>query len=650
MPRDIPVANGNLLVAFDKDSQLREFHFPHIGQENHVGEPFRFGVWADGKFSWIPDGWQVKRDYLEGTLVTQVEWYQEELGLKIWVNDLVDFTDNIYLKKLTVESRSGKEVKLFFTHNFHIFGNDIGDTAAFMPENNTLVHFKGDRYFLVNVRAGNKFGIDFYAIGNRDTWKDAEDGILSGNPIAQGSVGSAIGVPLTIPEGGTESFYYWISAGKNWEEVKTLNERIKKTTPEEIFNRTANYWKCWADKEGLNYRLLPEKIGRLYKRSLLICRTQINNCGSIIAANDSDSIQFNRDTYSYMWPRDGSLVAYALNLAGYDTPEFFRFCAQIIEKEGFFLHKYMPSGSLGSSWHPWTEQGKSLLPIQEDETALVIWSLWKHYEQFRDLELIRPLYMSLIRKAADFMMNFRDLKTGLPLQSYDLWEERRGVLTFTVSAVYGGLMAAAQFAKAFGDEGLAKEYREGAQRMREGMDKYLYLPEKSRFARMIRFQKDGSLEVDATIDASLYGIFAFGAYPADDKKVQSTMDQILSALKVGGGISRYENDPYYKQSDSSPSNPWFITTLWTAQYKIAKAKTKKELDEALEILEWVADHALPSGVLAEQVNAETNEPISVSPLTWSHGTYIATVQEYLNKLLNIEKCAGCGLPKISKTI
>jgi len=62
---------------------------------------------------------------------------------------------------------------------------------------------------------------------------------------------------------------------------------------------------------------LPEKIGKLYCRSLLILRTQIDWQGGIIAANDSDVIQFNRDTYSYVWPRDGALVANALDLAGY---------------------------------------------------------------------------------------------------------------------------------------------------------------------------------------------------------------------------------------------------------------------------------------------------------------------------------------------
>jgi hypothetical protein len=41
---------------------------------------------------------------------------------------------------------------------------------------------------------------------------------------------------------------------------------------------------------------------------------------------------------------------------------------------------------------------------------------------------------------------------------------------------------------------------------------------------------------------------------------------------------------------------------------------------------------LPSGVLAEQLNPLTGESISVSPLTWSHATYIATAHRILRRL------------------
>jgi len=662
MPRDIPIGNGNILIAFDKEYRLREFYFPHVGEESHTkGEPFRFGVWVNGVLSWVPQGWKIKLDYLEDSLATNVELTHDALKLRIIANDLVDFHENMYLKKLTVENLSNedKEIRLFLAQDFHILGNDIGDTAAYRPEVNGLLHYKGERHFLINVYANKKYGIDWFATGNKEqtkeqgTWKDAEDGLLSGNPIAQGSVDSVAGIPFRLQGKEKDSCYYWICAGKNWQEVRSLNDSIVEKHPEKLFKRTVDYWKLWLNKDSLNFDLLPADIARLYKRSLLICRTQIDNCGSIIAANDSDTAFFNRDTYSYMWTRDASLVAYALDLAGYSgiTNNFFNLCAKIIEKDGYFLHKYTPSGSLASSWHPWQKDKKYQLPIQEDETALVIWALWQHYDTYRDIEFIKPLYKTLIKRAADFMMDYLDTQTGLPLPSYDLWEERQGILTFTASAVYGGLIAAAHFTEAFGEVEIAEEYLEGASLLRQAMDTHLYLEKEKRFARMVNFRKDGTKEIDATVDASLYGIFAFGAYSPDDEKVRSTMRQIYDTLwcKTSvGGLARYENDPYYRVSNEVPGNPWFVTTLWLAQYYIAVAKNKNDLGKALKIIGWVAEHALPSGVLAEQVNPQTNEPLSVSPLTWSHAAYIAAIQEYLNKLLEIEKCTACGLSKYSK--
>jgi glucoamylase len=662
MPRDIPIGNGNILVAFDRNCLMREFYFPHVGQENHIpGQPFRFGVWANGDFSWIPDGWRITRNYLDDTLVTRVEMTCDAWKLRIVASDLVDFHENIYLKKLTVENLSGqeKEVRLFLTQDFHILGNDIGDTAAYRPQINGLLHYKAERYFLINVYANKKPGIDYFATGNKDythqmgTWKDAEDGVLSRNPIAQGSVDSVAAIHLKLKGNGSDTCYYWICAGKNWNEVERLNAILIKKGPEAILKRTADYWKLWANKDDLNDDLLPKETIRLYRKSLLICRTQINNCGSIIAANDSDAVHFNRDTYSYMWPRDGALVAYAMDLAGYFeiARNFFNFCAGIIEKEGYFLHKYNPSGSPASSWHPWFKDNKAQLPIQEDETALVIWALWHHYKKYRDIEFIKPLYKPLIKNAADFMMNYRDTSTALPMPSYDLWEERQGVFTFTVSAVYGGLMAAAHFTEAFGETDLAREYRQGARQMREAMDKYLYLEQEKRFCRMIYFKKDGSVEVDKTIDASLYGIFAFGAYEPEDEKVRNTMQQVYERLWCRtpvGGLARYENDSYYRVSENVPGNPWFLTTLWLAQYYIAIARNKNDLNKALEVMQWAEKHALPSGVLAEQVHPDTGEPLSVSPLTWSHAAYIAAVQGYLNKLIETDTCSVCGRSAYSK--
>ncbi len=102
-----------------------------------------------------------------------------------------------------------------------------------------------------------------------------------------------------------------------------------------------------------------------------------------------------------------------------------------------------------------------------------------------------------------------------------------------------------------------------------------------------------------------------------------------------GGVARYENDYYHQISqniDNVPGNPWFICTMWLAEWYIATARKVDDLKTAVDIMEWVADRTLESGVLAEQVHPHTNEPLSVSPLTWSHATVVMVVMSYLEKL------------------
>jgi GH15 family glucan-1,4-alpha-glucosidase len=340
-------------------------------------------------------------------------------------------------------------------------------------------------------------------------------------------------------------------------------------------------------------------------------------------------------------------VAHALSLAGYPelAQNFFRFIADLLDKEGYLLHKYNPDGTLASSWHPWYHEGHLQLPIQEDSTALVVWALWHHFVLYRNIEFIKPLYRSFIKRAADFMCGYRDAETGLPAPSYDLWEERRGILSFTVGAVFGGLTAAALFCEIFGERDLAEHYRLEAAAIRDAASAHLWRAELNRFCRMVSRNNDGELKVDPTCDASLWGLFAFGLYSAGDDRIRATMGALKEKLWVQtavGGLARYENDDYHRADPKVPGNPWFICTLWLADYLIEGGVSPKELDEAISLLTWVADHALPSGVLAEQVHPLTGRPLSISPLTWSHATFIASIHRALRRSAQEMACPACG--------
>jgi GH15 family glucan-1,4-alpha-glucosidase len=430
-----------------------------------------------------------------------------------------------------------------------------------------------------------------------------------------------------------------MAVGQDFEAVTILNRMVRQRGAQFFIDRTFAFWRLWLRVHLPEMGDLPDPVKNQYERSLLTIRTQIDDGGAIIAANDSDVSSDVRDTYSYMWSRDGSLVAHALNKAGYlDLPRaFFQFCDRVHSREGYMLHKYNPDGSLASSWLPWVVDGEKNLPIQEDETALVLWALWEHFSRHGDVSFIKPLYRTLICPLADFMVSYRDKDSGMPLPSYDLWEERLGILSWTIAATWGGLTAAAHFAEAFGELDRARRYHQAAKEIKAGTEVQLWQPDLKRFVRMININKKAEWEIDTTLDASLVGLWQFGMYKPDDPKIQSTMQAIRDQLWIKtsvGGVARYTNDHYHQVSQditNVPGNPWFICTLWLAEWLTLVARHADELKPALEILEWVAGHALPSGILAEQVDPYTDQPLSVSPLTWSHAAYVSTVITYLQR-------------------
>jgi glucoamylase len=639
--RDIPVGNGSLLVNFDDKYQIRDIFFPHVGQENHSeGFPFRFGLWVDGEFSWtFADGWDRRLGYRPESLVTEVVLVNLELEAELRCSDTVASHENVFLRRVRVTNlgASTREFRIFLHHDFRIYENKVGDTAFFDPQTRAIIHYKKHRYFLINTDPP----FDAFATGRKafrdleGTWRDAEDGELNGGAITEGSVDSTIGLHFEIAAAGAVEFYYWIAAAITREGVTALNAHVLDRKPQEYLSYTENYWRAWVNKSDADLAGLPPKVAELYKRSLLVISTQTDHDGAFLAANDSDVALRATDHYSYLWTRDGAFVANALDSAGFDhiTRKFYRLCGQIVHPDGYFLQKYNADGTVASGWHPAWDAARRIpmVPIQEDETALVLWALWRHYETYRDIEFAQRLYPNLVKRCADFMVAFREQDLGLPSPSWNLWEDSRGIHTFTCAAVAAGLRAAANFSRLFAEEGKALNYETAADEIVDGMRHHLFDQEAGRFARAL-LPDDSGYRRDMTIDASLFGLFYFGCFAAEDAEVAATMDAVATRLSHGVGVARFENDNYMRAAPDAPENSWFICTLWLAEYYIAAANSRADLKRSLAMLEWVADSALPSGVLAEQIDPVSALPASVSPLTWSHSTFVAAVASFQRKL------------------
>ena len=163
------------------------------------------------------------------------------------------------------------------------------------------------------------------------------------------------------------------------------------------------------------------------------------------------------------------------------------------------------------------------------------------------------------------------------------------------------------------------------------------------------------MTVDMVIDSAICGLWRFGMYPPDDARITQTMVAIGAQLAnhaAAGGIARYKDDPYFRVDPDTtkvPGNPWFICTLWMAQWYIAVAKTTHDLKAARDIINWVVAHQISGGLLSEQLDPNTGAPLSVSPLTWSHAELINTVDEFCRKSERLRRSSLATLPPTPKS-
>lgn len=667
--RPLIFGNGRILICEDEKGTIRDVYFPYVGLENH-GNSIKVGICdLDSLYcSWL-ENWKIRQRYksefedrfcdrileiledrkdreevkeetgnneaLEACMevvsnIGETVFENSEIGLRITVWEAIHPSVNIFYRTFEVRniSNNSKHLRLFSNQNYHILETKIGETAII--DKQTLIHYKRDRYFL----HASDPAFDQHAVGTAEwkglegTWKDMEDdATLSGNPVAHGSVDSTLG--WTLPElkpGESTRVHYWIVLGKKYCNVLKIHKRVKEAGRSALFHHNFNFWNSFTEKVSVlpEFALmpqLPERVSKCFYRSLLTVVAHMDITGSVIASCDSDIKQFGADLYSYCWPRDAAWVCLALDRARYHhlSTEIFEFFSKIITHRGNFLHKYTPAGDFGSTWHP-------VPMIQIDETGLPLYALYNNWEIAKSVWTTGRYYRGLVIPAANYLTKAIDRETNLPISSFDLWEERKGVHTYSACTVYAGLKGAYELSRSLGDYDNAKGWKDAADRIKESILERLYDDKLKRFRR--------SLD-DPTLDSSVFAVWYFGILPPEDPKVVRTMEAIERELKrPSGGIARYLHDSYYGYMNS-----WIICTLWLSQWHSAVGN----LNRALELLDWCAAHAHPSGLMSEQVD-DKGKPLSVLPLAWSHSAYVLAVLEYLQALGKREG-NSCSYPK-----
>ena len=646
MSRPIVLSNGELHVGINTFGLVHDFYFPYVGLENHAAGKslrHRVGVWVDGEISWL-DGdssWEFSFRYPSRALIGHTMAKNERLGILLEMDDVVDsavsaFMRNIHVVNLRPQSR---EVRLFMHQAF-----DIGDarsntdTAQYLPDSHAILHYRGRRAFIVSGKADgepfDQYTVGLFGIEGREgTYRDADDGELSFCNVEHGRVDSTLRFKLQIEAHGSRRAHYWIAAGTSSREALYVHRQIHDDGLLSRLHSTAEWWRKWLEPAvHVSEKLAPE-YQESFVRSAMIIKSQIDKRGAVIASTDSTLLNYSRDAYAYCWPRDGAYVLWPLIRMGYvDEPHrFFDFCRRGLHPNGYLMHKYRADGALGSSWHPYVHDGGLVAPpIQEDETALVLFVFAQFYQMHPSPRLLNEFYHTMVAPMADFLASYIDETTGLPKPSYDLWEEVFLTATYTVSVVYAALQAAADLAEIANDSDNAVKWRSVADDIFAAAHKHLYNADRRAFYKGI-IVKDKHVEHNATFDlSSVFGAFMFGLFPAASDEMKAAVETLKQTFLSGSssvGLPRYENDLYYRVGPDVTGNWWYISSLWLAQYYIETDK----LEEAHAILTWVNGNASQTGILSEQVNPRTGKQLSVSPLTWSHAEYIATLLDTITE-------------------
>ncbi len=642
MGRPVVLSNGSMFVGLNKDGLVHDFYYPYVGLENLTttrSERHKIGVWVDGKFSWTNDGnWELNVDFEPEALISTITMKNRELGLDLQFQDFVDPTINAFCRHIKVINRfeQKRDVRLFMHQVFQISRAGRADTALFVPDGNYLLDYKGRCSLLIYAENSDGTPFDQYAVGNygiegkEGTFKDAEDGELSGNAVEHGGVDSVLRVKIALGASQARVVDYWVVGASSQQDAEALHEQLKQHGLVARLRDARRWWSEWMAISDSKVKQIDERYQALVKKSMLIIKAHTDKRGGILASGDSSIFNYGRDYYCYCWPRDGAYAIWPLIRLGHteEARNFFEFCRDIIHEDGYMMHKYQPDRAIGSTWHPLVHGQRQELAIQEDETAIVLIMLGEYLKISGDKQFVELLYGTLVRPSAHFMKSFIDDATNLPHASYDLWEEKFLTSTYTVAVTYASLKVAAGLAELFNYPDDAVAWNEAAARIESGMPQ-LFDPERKAFRKGILLHPDGTIQNDNTLDvSSLYGMMMFGPESVKGQigDTVSLIEQVLLDQSPSGGAPRYESDSYMRTKSQYLGNPWFICSFWLAQYYNDHNMTDKTND----IMAWAAHKTLHSGILSEQVDPENAAQVGVSPLVWSHAEYINTALDLTN--------------------
>lgn len=355
----------------------------------------------------------------------------------------------------------------------------------------------------------------------------------------------------------------------------------------------------------------------LYERSIEMILTHQASSGAYIASPNFPS-------YAYSWLRDGSFIAYSMDIAGQheSARSFFNWANDTILRHAWKVENTLTrlnAGEVldnGDYLHTrYTLEGEETQAewqnFQLDGYGTWLWALGEHLSPTQN----RP-QADLFQGSVDLILRYLVAVWQQP--NYDCWEEFSEFLhPHTLAAVYAGLLV--------GSELVDGEVSVRAKSIAYDIKRFVLERGISEGILRKAISLDAHLEPPIGVDASLIGIaHPYQLLDLDDPITKATIDKIEADLKrPGGGVYRYRSDTYFGGGE------WILLASWLGWYYTESGERPK----AVELLAWVEAQADADGYLPEQVSDHLLAPSCyqeweerwgpvANPLLWSHAMYI----------------------------
>ncbi|RKP54330.1 glycoside hydrolase family 15 [Cohnella endophytica] len=633
---DAIAGNSSMLVSLGRSGRLYRLWWPHIDYPQHVDEirtGLRLGT-TPGGVTWFDDpdaGWQHAANYVPHTNAYRVVSTHPEYPVTVEQTDFAVPGQPLMARgyRLTNTGQEALRAELFHYGSFHVMDNSLYMTTEFVGDQDAMLHFRHRYAFAI----GSSEVCSGYQAG-QGSWHGASNGYLNGNRIDMKSDGALKWNLSSLEPGQSVLIPLYIAAGHSRNDALDALRQAKGREYGQWYADMESYWAKYL----ANAAPCPSEdgaIAALYERSLLGMKLMADEAtGTIVAAPEFDEHFSRCGGYAYSWGRDAAFVTTAFNKAGLGelSEKFYEWAITAQEPDGSWQQRHYNDGSLAPHWG-----------LQIDEGASLLWGMWEFYLHSGEKETFLERVWPAVEKGAAFLVRFLDPATGLPLPSMDLWEEREGVHVYSSSAVYGGLTAAASFARRKGQSDLAEQWDLAASRIGSSLEERCWNESKGSYYRGLNLKvsreaydearRQGEsgfvqqldkgyekhvLDFDPIVDISLLGISVpFNVVPVESPRMTRMADTIerLLTSPIVGGIKRYENDTYIG------GNPWILTTLWLSHYRTLQGR----YEDARKLLDFAVKHVTSSGLLPEQVDRDTGNTAWVVPLTWSHAMFLLAV-------------------------